>query len=193
MKKRNFDRNNVIRQAERLPVGGYVIKIMDAKEENFDWGDRLAIAFDIIEGEHKGFFDKNFKEQTGEDKKWKGVFRLNIPKEDGSEQDAWTQKKFNTNIVAIEDSNPGYFFDWDENKLKGKIVGAIFNNKEYEINGRTGFYTSCYGLVPVENIRAGKFTIPKDTLLPNSKQNARPETSTEFMSASSTEEEIPFL
>lgn len=193
MKKRSFDRNNVIKQAEKLPVGGYVIKIMDAKEENLEWGDRLAIAFDIIEGEHKGFFDKNFKEQTGEDKKWKGVLRLNIAKEDGSEQDAWTQKKFNTNMVAIEESNPGYYFDWDETKLKGKIVGALFNNKEYEINGNSGFYTACHSFVPVNNIREGKFTIPKDTLLPNSRQNQKPKADNDFVSESSGEEEIPFL
>lgn len=193
MKKRNFDRNNVIRQTEKLPAGGYVIKILDAKEESYDWGDRLAIAFDIAEGEHTGFYNENFQNQQGEDKKWKGVFRLNIPKEDGSEQDAWTQKRFNTNIVAIEDSNPGFFFDWDEAKLKGKIVGALFNNKEYEINGKSGFYTACHSFVPVQNIRDGKFTIPKDTLLPNSKQNQKPNTDNGFVTASSGEEEIPFM
>lgn len=193
MKKRNFDRNNVIRQTEKLPAGGYVIKIMDAKEENYDWGDRLAIAFDIAEGEHAGFYNENFKNQQGEDKKWKGVMRLNIPKEDGSEQDAWTQKRFNTNIVAIEDSNPGFFFDWDETKLKGKLVGALFNNKEYEINGNSGFYTNCHSFVPAQNIRDGKFTIPKDTLLPNSKQNQKPTADNGFVTASSGEEEIPFL
>ena len=129
MKKRNsFNRENVYRETEKLPVGGYVVKIINAKEEEFSWGSRLAIAFDIEEGEHKGFYKRNFDNQQGEDKKWKGVFRLNIPKEDGSEEDEWTQKKFNTSIVNIEDSIPGYFFDWDETKLKGKIVWALFNN-----------------------------------------------------------------
>ena len=31
-------------------------------------------------------------------KKWKGSFRLNSPKDDGSEQDAWTKSKFKTVI-----------------------------------------------------------------------------------------------
>lgn len=193
MKKRTFDRNNVYKNTEKLPAGGYVIKIMDAKEESFDWGDRLAIAFDIEEGEHKGFYDENFKSQQGEDKKWKGVFRLKIHKDDGSEKDAWTHAWFTKNIVAIEDSNPGFFFDWDESKLKGKVVGALFNNKEYSVNGRTGFYTACHSFVPAEKIRKGNFTIPKDTLLSNSTQNQKPATDNGFVSASSGEEEIPFL
>lgn len=192
MKKRTFDRNNVYKNTEKLPAGGYVIKIMDAKEESFDWGDVLAIAFDIAEGEYKGFYNDNFKSQQGEDKKWKGVFRLYVPKDDGSEKDAWTQKKFNTNIVAIEESNPGFYFDWDESKLKGKIVGALFNNKEYSFNGRTGFFTNCHSFISAEAIRSGKFTVPKDALLPNSKAQ-QTTTDNGFVTSSSDEEEIPFL
>ena len=110
MKKVNsFNRENVIKESERLPKGGYVIKIINAKEEVFSWGSRLAIAFDIAEGEYAGFYNKNFQNQTGEDKKWKGVFRLNIPKEDGSDGDEWTQKKFNTSILNIQDSNTRNF------------------------------------------------------------------------------------
>lgn len=195
MKKRNsFNRENVYRETEKLPVGGYIIKILNVKEEEFTWGSRLAIAFDIEEGEYKGFYNKNFQNQQGEDKKWKGVFRLNIPKEDGSEMDEWTQKKFNTTIVNIEESNPGYFFDWDETKLKGKIVGALFNNKEYEFNGNTGFFTNCHSFVTAETIRSGKFTIPKDTLLQNRSTTSAPVTGENgFMDIpKGAEEEIPF-
>lgn len=194
MKKRSsFNRENVYRETEKLPRGGYVIKILNAKEEEFSWGSRLVIALDIDEGEYKGFYKKNFDNQQGEDKKWKGVFRLNIPKEDGSEEDEWTQKKFNTSIVNIEESNPGYFFDWDETKLKGKIVGALFNGKEYEINGRHGFFTNCHSFVPVETIRSGKFTIPKDTLLQNRSAASGPAGTDGFMDIpNGVDEEIPF-
>lgn len=193
MKKVNsFNRENVIKESERLPIGGYVIKIINAKEEVFSWGSRLAIAFDIAEGEYAGFYNKNFQNQTSEDKKWKGVFRLNVPKEDGSDGDEWTQKKFNTSIVNIEESNNGYFFDWDESKLKGKLVGALFNNKEYEINGGHGFFTNCHSLVTVETIRSGKFKIPKDTLLKSS-NNAPKTDSNGFMDIpNGANEEIPF-
>lgn len=194
MKKRNsFNRENVYKEVEKLPVGGYVIKIVNAKEEEFSWGSRLAIAFDIEEGEHKGFFNRNFQQQASEDKKWKGVFRLNVPKEDGSEKDEWTQKKFNTSIVNIEESNNGYFWDWDETKLKGKIVGALFNNKEYGINGKHGFFTNCHSLVPVETIRSGNFRIPDDTLLPGSNNTTTNTDKDGFSSIpDGVDEEIPF-
>ena len=193
MKKRNFDRTNVYKEVEKLPAGGYVVKILNAKEEEYDWGSILAIAFDIEEGEYKGFYARNFQNQTGEDKKWKGVFRLNIPKDDGSEKDAWTQKRFNTNIVNIEESNPGYLFDWDESKLKGKIVGALFNNKEYLFNGRNGFFTNCHSFVTAETIRSGKFTVPADTLLKTRPANAAPVDANGFMSIpDGVDEELPF-
>ena len=37
-------------EQEKLPPGGYVLEIMDAKEQANDWGDTLVIAFDISEG-----------------------------------------------------------------------------------------------------------------------------------------------
>lgn len=40
---------------------------MEYKEN--DWGDVIILSFDIEEGEFKGFFARNYKEQTGEDKK----------------------------------------------------------------------------------------------------------------------------
>jgi len=162
---RGFNRNDTYKDSERLPVGGYVLKIMDAKESTSKWGNTLLISYDIAEGDFKDFFTRNYKSQTGEDKKWKGVYRLRVPKDDGSEQDAWTTRRFNTVIVNIEESNQGYFWDWDERKLKGKLIGGLFNNKEYEFNGRHGFFTNCHSLVPVEKIRSGKFEIPADTML----------------------------
>lgn len=189
----SFNRDNVIRDAERLPAGGYVVRIINAKEETFDWGSRLAIAFDIEEGEYKGFYKRNFDAQQSEDKKWKGTYRLNIPKEDGSKEDEWTQKKFNTVMVNIEESNPGFYFDWDESKLKGKLIGVLFNNKEWSINGKTGFFTNPHSIVTVETIRSGKFTVPADTLLSGSKASAPTTDSNGFMALpSGAEEEIPF-
>ena len=45
-------------KAERLPAGGYVLKVLDVKEESYDWGDVIILRFDIAEGEQKGFFDR---------------------------------------------------------------------------------------------------------------------------------------
>lgn len=150
---------------ERLPVGGYVLKILDVKYRDDIRGDVITLSFDIAEGEYKDFFARNYKAQTGEDKRWKGVYRLYVPKDDGSEQDAWTMRRFKTAIVNFEESNPGYHWNWDEQTLKGKLIGALFNNKEYELEGRHGFFTNCHSLVQAEKIRSGRFKVPDDTLL----------------------------
>ena len=169
-----FDRNDTYKEVERLPIGGYILKILDVKEVTGEWGNTLVISFDIAEGEFKDFFAANYKAQTGEDKKWKGTYRLHVPKDDGSEQDAWNKRRFNTVIVNIEESNSGYHWDWDERKLKGKLIGALFNDKEYDYNGRHGFFTNCHSLVPVEKIRSGKYEVPAPTMLKQKTTSSNP-------------------
>ena len=48
---------------EKLPAGGYPIKIMAAKVDTYDWGEVLLIQFDISEGQYKGFYKKNYESQ----------------------------------------------------------------------------------------------------------------------------------
>lgn len=157
---------------EILPAGGYVAKILNAEEKRYDWGDVLLISFDISEGEHSGFFNKDYQENTNEDKKWRGTYRLNIPKDDGSEKDGWTKNAFGGAMWAIEESNQGYTWNWDEKSLKGKTVGVLFRNKEWEMNGNTGWTTECCKLESADDIRNGKFRMPKDKPLKNKQSNA---------------------
>ena len=152
---------------EKLPAGGYVAKILDAREQAYDWGNVLLISFDITEGEHRDFFKSDFRGQQSEDKKWRGVYRLREPKDDGSEQDAWSKRTFGNAIWAVESSNPGYHWDWNETSLKGKSVGVLFRNREWEMNGNTGWSTECCALIDVDSIRQNHFTIPKDKPLKN--------------------------
>lgn len=162
MKPYNGYEAKPIVKKETLPKGGYVAKIMNAKEMVYDWGRQLVIGFDILEGEYKGFFQKDFAQNPNEDKKWRGTFRLRVPNDDGSEQDNWAKNSFGHATWAIEDSNPGYHWDWNEAGLKGKIVGVLFRNKEWEFNGNTGWTTECCAFCPVDEIHSGKFKMPKD-------------------------------
>lgn len=141
--------------AGQLPVGGYVCKIISAKEESYSWGSKLAVAFDISEGDFKGYFDEQYKSNPYEDKKWKGVLRITVPTDDGTEQAERDARKFKNFICDIEDSNNGYSWDWDEAKLKGKTIGILFNEGEY--NGHR--YTKAYQSATADNIRNGKFKI----------------------------------
>ena len=168
MKRLNgYAQAQVYSDSERLPAGGYVLKILEVEYQENQWGDVVILSFDIAEGEQKDFFSRNYKNQSGEDKKWKGKYRLRVPEDDGSEEDGKTMRRFKTVIAKFEESNPGYHWDWNEQTLKGKTVGALFNNKEYEFEGRHGFFTNCHSLVSVEKIRSGKYEIPADTLLKN--------------------------
>ena len=154
-----------------LPVGGYIVKIKAAQVKEYSGQngtfEKLEIAFDIAEGEYKDFYQADFDSQQSEDKRWKGVLRQYIPSDDGSERDEKTKAFFKTMIEAIEDSNNGYHWDWDEKKLKGKIVGCVFRNEEWEYNGMTGWRTAPLKFISVENIKNGKFKLPKDKPLAN--------------------------
>ena len=152
---------------EMLPAGGYGAKILNAEEKQYTWGSVLLISFDILEGEHAGFFNEDYQNNTNEDRKWRGTYRLSIPNDDGSEKDEWTKRTFNGAIWSLEESNPGYSWNWDEKTLNGKVVGVLFRNKEWEMNGNTGWTTECCKLAFADEIRNGKFKIPKDKPLSN--------------------------
>ena len=152
--------------SEPLPAGGYVAKILNAKVEEYGWGEVLVISFDVAEGEYKDFFSKQYKENTREDKKWKGNFRLTVPN-DGNQYFDSQKRTFGNAIWAIEESNPGYNWDWNEAALKGKMVGVLFRNYEYDVDGNQGWSTECCTFVSVEDVRTGNFKKPKDKPLKN--------------------------
>lgn len=151
---------------ETLPAGGYVCQILSAKVESGEWGDTLVIAHDVCEGEYAGIFKRDYDNNTMDNKKWRGTFRLKLPKDDGTEQDAWKKRSFNNFIWAVENSNPGYSWAWDEKTLKGKKVGLLYRNKEWEYNDRRGWTTEAAGSESIDNIRDGKFKMLKDKPLP---------------------------
>lgn len=173
---------------EQLPAGGYVAKIMDAKEVRYDWGGVIQISFDVAEGEYRDFFRTDYNGNTNEDRKWRGVFRLPVPKDDGSEKDGWTKNAFNNAVWALEASNPGYHWDWDESKWKGKTVGVLFRNREWEWEGRTGWNTEACALTSDSDIREGKFRMPKDKPLAKKSSFA----SAGFTSFAEDDDELPF-
>lgn len=160
----NYDTTQTISARAQLPVGAYICQIFKAEEKVYtspkgEW-HKLEISFDISEGEHKDFYANDYKAQTGEDKKWKGVMRMNIPTDDGSEADGWAKRSFKTNILAIEDSNSGYHWDWNEAQLKGKTVGIVFRSEEWEYNGKRGWRTAPFKMVPAADVKSGNIKIP---------------------------------
>lgn len=167
MKKPNgYEQAQAYIEYQQLPHGGYVLKIVGAEERQHKGGSSLVVAFDIAEGDYEGYYKQNFDSQKQEDKKWRGTMWVSLPKDDGSEQDEWTLRRLKTIMQNIEDSNTGFHWDWDEKKLKGKFIGGLFRNEEYEkTNGDIGTTVRCCQFTTVENIRNGKFKIPADKTL----------------------------
>lgn len=147
----------------QLPEGGYVAKIKDVRfeEGQNSNSDRIVVAFDIVEGEYKDFFQKAFEANTSEDKKWKGKATIYCPKEDGSEKDGWTRKAFARWTNAFEDSNPGYKWDWVENKWKGLLIGLVYGKTGTIIDGKPIVYTEVHFPISVKAARENDFKAPK--------------------------------
>ena len=150
----------------KLPVGGYVVKILNANVCEYDWGSVLILQFDIDEGDYAGFFREKYNNRFNEDDTWKGTARITIPDE-SSKYYKQNKIKFSNTLYAIEQSNPGYHWDWSEAGLKNKLVGVLFGNNEWEYNGKTGWSVKPRSFVSIDDIRSNNFTVPKDLPLKN--------------------------
>lgn len=170
-KPAGYDEAQVYGDFEKLPLGGHICKIKTTRIDSYDWGNVLILAFDIAEGSAlDGFYQRNFQAQQPENRKWKGTYRITIPAENpADEKETKTVSIFKTAISCIEESNPGYTWNWDESSLKEKLFGGVFGRKEYDFEGRHGFYTECRFIRSVEEIKKG-VDIPEDKLLSGAKQ-----------------------
>lgn len=192
---KGFETAKVITGAvPQLPKGGYIAKILDCKEESsatgYNW---LAISFDITEGEFKGHFAEQYRANTNENKKWRGTYNAFIPDE-SSQYYEENLNKFKTMIANIEESNPGYHWDWDETKLKGKTIGVLFGEKEFETESNgVIILTECRGIRSVDCIKNGKFKMPALKTLSKSPSVSSP-VSTGFadLGAVDDDDDLPF-
>lgn len=181
----------------RLPIDAYVCKILGVEHEN----NYLKVSLDIAEGDYKDYFMIDWKNQDREDKEWHCTYRLYDVKDDGSERDGWSARKLKTFTTALEESNKGYRWDWDESKWKGLLVGIIFQDylkpkAEVKENEDPYWHSAItYGSTTVECVRTGDYKIPK----PKIKDGGAVATSTTVPGvnafvevADSIDEELPF-
>ena len=154
---------------EVLEPGGYVCKILKVVSEENDYGTLLRIAFDIAEGEKTGYVKRLFekRKESFTDAKYPniGMYYQTI------RDDETSLKYFKGFTTAIEKSNNGFKWDWDEQKLVGKLFGGIFGQEEYESQGEIKLATKCRFVRSVEQIREGNFKIPDIKKLKKSNSN----------------------
>ncbi|MBQ3413968.1 MAG: DUF669 domain-containing protein [Clostridia bacterium] len=148
---------------EKLEAGGYICKIISAKEEKSKSGkNMLVLALDIVEGDKKDFFRNRFTENASPDKKWPAgaIYRQMLE----GEKAAGFLKGL---MTSLENSNEGFKWNWDEKKLADLKCGAIFGEEEYErLDGTIATTTKVKFIRTVQSIKEGKFKIPEIKKLP---------------------------
>lgn len=162
-----YDKNKRKQTFQQLPKGAYVVTIKNAKEvaNKNSSGSHLEIAFDIAEGEYKGFYMKQFESNSNEDKKYPrdAYFYLNIP-DDESKPYVWDN--WNTFFADLEDSNNGFVFSGNLTTLKDKLIGGKFCIEQTEYNGNIYDHTRLRFTCVAEDVRQGKAgKLPNDKLV----------------------------
>ena len=150
------------------PVGAYVAEIKNVRVVEPD-GDRqkypvLEMMVDIVEGEFANRYTEVYNDQKErfDNAKYKGIFSLRIPTKDDKPEEDWVSRKFGNNIWCVQESNPGYIWDLDEKKLKGKKVGINIRRKLYTYDNQDKETTEIGQFETVEDVKAGKCKRMKD-------------------------------
>lgn len=172
---KNYESTEVIGDYETLEAGGYICKVVSAKEEKSKNNRRmLVVAFDIADGEHTGIYMRRFSElkksnnDPSKEVKYpnNGIYRVMIEDNNGN-----CSKFFKTFISSVEQSNNGYSFEknkYDEKTLKDKLFGGLFGEEEYEKNdGSIGTSTKLQWIRSTETIKEGKYKTPEMKKLPH--------------------------
>lgn len=115
--------------SEKPPAGAYIMRIVQAQETKSQNGrPMLCLCLDIVDGPFANNFRKLYKflQERNPDTKWPCVHRRCT---DGNQLEY-----FKGDIKAIEESNAGFSFNWDEKTLYGKLVGCMLREKQIGIN-----------------------------------------------------------
>ena len=141
------------------PVGAYEAEIQEVRFVKADgekyFRDTIELMIEITDGEYKNRYHEVYKSQDERfgNASYKGVFRL-YPPTDNDED--WRRSVFESNLWAVEDSDPSFHWDWDEKKLKGKKVGISVRKYLYTYNGENKETTEIGQLESLKEIKAGK-------------------------------------
>lgn len=153
----------------KLPAGGYVCRILNVGVDSTQNGSTfIKLQIDIQEGEYAAHFTKlwNASKNSQYERKWKGVYKIFLPTNHG---DAEKYKKaiafYKGQINSITRSNgmPELNIEagYDPDVFKGKLVGVLFREAEYAIDGKSGTFTEPAFLADAAKIRSGDFQIPE--------------------------------
>lgn len=147
---------------ETLELGGHEIVIKKAYEYTGKNGNTsLKIEVDIAGNDKQaGFYQKQFESNSDMNKSWpNGACRYISLKDDQKCKELF--KGFTT---LIENSNPGYKWNFDETTLVGKKLCGVFGLEEFEKqDGKVGMATKLVQLRSLDKLK--EVQIPKVKLL----------------------------
>lgn len=140
---------------ERPGNGGYVLEIVAVTDVPYNAqtgkGDYLRIDYDIAQGDFKGYYTKQNERFGG------GKWFANVIK--SYKEKALGMFKHFTNCV--EESNPGFKWNWREQDLVGCRFGATLQEEEYEKNdGSIGTRLIVKDIKTVKQIMDCDFKVP---------------------------------
>ena len=152
---------------KRLTPNGYICKIL--KVEDHPEKEYLKIYFDIVKGDDKGYFKKQYDGDTRNERKWPNAGTFIRSYKDS----AASMFKGFTN--AVEKSNKGYKWDFDEKTLVNKVVGLIIADEQYQNQkGQVRVRNYVAAVRSVETIEKGEYEIPALKELTTAKTTTAP-------------------
>ncbi len=152
---------------KRLAPNGYIVKIL--KIEDHPDKEYLKIYFDIVKGDDKGYFKKQYDGDTRKERKWPNAGTFIRSYKDSA------ASMFKGFINAIEKSNKGYQWNFDEKTLVNKVVGLIIADEQYQNQkGQVRVRNYVAAVRSVETIEKGEYEIPALKELTTTKTTTAP-------------------
>lgn len=149
MKKKNWSEIEESTIGDKLPAGGYVVRIIDVE----DVADReyLWIVYDIAEGEYAG----HYSDDWGKKNPW--AHRFTRSYKDSAEG------MFKAFVNRVEESNRGFAWDQeDERQFVGKEVGVVFQTELYTNDkGDDKERLNMFRVYAAQDIRNGDYKVPE--------------------------------
>lgn len=138
---------------KRLTPNGYICKILNV--EDHPEKEYLKIYFDIVKGDDKGYFKKQYDGDTRKEKKWPNAGTFIRSYKDSA------ASMFKGFMNSVEKSNKGYKWDFDEKTLVNKLVGLIIADEQYQNQkGQVRVRNYVAAVRSVETIEKGEYEIP---------------------------------
>lgn len=138
-----------------LPGGAYVAVVVRAKEDTTGYGNQcLKVVYDIVEGEFAGRF-ADLAADPEQD--WRHEAEIDLQEANGARLKAL--------VEAVQASNPGYVWDWNEQGLVGRVFGLVLQERKITVSrgknkGKDRTYLDFWDAVPADAVRAGQVPTP---------------------------------